>query len=673
MVIESKYTFDLVFSAWESFITTNQIMSNDKVRSEIVQSWKRSKEAGVDPFKGISHSVLSQHQLEKLQKEHKELIDIARPLMVSLYEFVSDTGFIVMLSDENGVVLEMVGDQDTLARVSEFNSKKGACWVEKEAGTNGIGTALVIKKPILVSGPEHYQQILHSWTCAAAPIFDKNKQLIGALQMAGTSNDTQVHTMGMVVAAAEAIKGQWEIQQRNRDLIILNNRLNNIFQTVSDGVIVVDKKGNIVEANPVAESIFSVTEKNIREFSFTNLIDKPSKVSKFLEKGQSFSDIEITLNTSKHSIQCLSSGKPIKDENGLVTGGVVFIKPINDIKKLVNRFSGARAIFEFKDIIGESKKMLRAVKLGKLASGNECNVMLQGESGTGKEVFAHAIHNESSRRNGPFVAVNCGAIPRELISSELFGYEEGAFTGAHRGGRTGKFELASGGTLFLDEIGDMPLEQQIALLRVLQDKCITRLGGNKVINVDVRIICATNKDIQLEVSKGNFRQDLYYRLNVISIVLPPLRERREDIPIYFEYFVNKVCQKTGIDIKQIDTKVIDILQQYDWPGNIREFQNVVERAVNIATDRKISVAQLPEGILFSSITSALSVEKESKADTPKINLEMEKIKEVVEEKEREQIVFLLTKNKANVSQVARELGISRSTLYRKLQKLKISL
>ena len=237
------------------------------------------------------------------------------------------------------------------------------------------------------------------------------------------------------------------------------------------------------------------------------------------------------------------------------------------------------------------------MRLASLAASGNSNILLEGESGTGKEVVAQAIHNRSTRRKGPFVAVNCGAIPRELIGSELFGYSDGAFTGAKRGGRPGKFELASRGTLFLDEIGDMPLEQQVALLRVLQDKKITRIGDDKIIPVDFRVVCATNKSLVEEIEKGNFRQDLYYRVNVVTITMPPLRNHPEDIPALFDHFMGVIGREMGDKDVEVDPQVIEFLKRYYWPGNVRELQNVVERLISMADHGRICLEHLPSSIL----------------------------------------------------------------------------
>lgn len=658
-----------IAAAWKKFVHTGQI-DPETVRPVIAQSWLRSYQAGVDPRHGPSRLILTKKELQGLLKKHQDLIAIARPFMANLYQFVAGSGFMVLLSDERGFIMENIGDKETMLKAAELNLNQGACWAEEEVGTNGLGTALATTKPVQISGQEHYCKQTQVWTCSAAPIFNEKRQVIGALQMSGPSSKTHLHTLGMVVAAVEAIENELRIKHQNRDLTLLNNRLNNIFQTVSDGVIVIDREGKIDQINPVAEKILAQTDQQLKGSDIKTLVDKTEKIEELLHTGSCYLDAELIISANNIATYCLSTGKPIKDDQGQVTGGVLFIKPINKIKTLVNRFSGAQATLHFEDIIGNSEEILKAIHIASLAAKNDSNVLLCGESGTGKEVFAQAIHNKSKRENGPFVAVNCGAIPRDLVGSELFGYEEGAFTGALKGGRPGKFELASGGTLFLDEIGDMPLEQQVALLRVLQDKHVTRIGGNKVTIVDVRIICATNQDLQLEVKKGNFRQDLYYRLNVISIKLPPLRDRIDDIPTLFNYFLRKTSHKLGVKIEHVDPAVITYLQQYHWPGNVREFQNVIERMVNLARDHHIRLEHLP-----AEIYQLAPPAKEAEAITQQktgIKLGKKKIKELLAERERQEIVTLILKNKGNISQVARDMGISRTTLYRKMRKLNIS-
>jgi transcriptional regulator with PAS, ATPase and Fis domain len=277
-------------------------------------------------------------------------------------------------------------------------------------------------------------------------------------------------------------------------------------------------------------------------------------------------------------------------------------------------------------------------------------VLITGESGTGKEVFAQAIHNASNRRGGPFVAINCAAIPRDLLASELFGYDEGAFTGARRGGNIGKFELADGGTLFLDEIGDMPLDMQVVLLRVIEERNLVRIGGKKSIPVNVRIIAATHKDLAHEVANNRFRADLYYRLNVINIQLPPLRDRKGDIPL----LVNKFASLLQWREVRIDSDAQSAIINYSWPGNIRELRNVIESALGQSDDGVISLSALPENIRSSTHLNAAA----EKPAIPRI-IPMKKL-------ESDIIRDALDKCNGNVSLAARQLGISRSTVYRKL-------
>jgi len=658
-----------ILSAWEKFITAGEIEPG-LVRPDVAQSWIRCRRAGVDPRAGRSTLLLARPLLDDLLEKRGNLIDIARPFMENLYGFASSS-FVVLLCDERGYLMEAVGDSNVLSGNHGLNLSPGALWTEEEVGNNGVGTSLALQRPFQVSGAEHYCHKHHPWTCSGAPIFDNGNRMIGILEMSGPVEKTHLHTLGMVVAAVEAIQQQLRVQQKNRELTLLNNRLNNIFLTVSDGVAVVDARGAIAQVNPVAEKILAKTAEYINGRPIKDYFERYTPVREMLATGKAFTDLEVIVKAGAGVANCLASGKPIRDDQGNITGGVIFINPINKIKNLINRFSGAHATFTFEDIIGNSKFVRKSIELSSLAAGNDSNVLLSGESGTGKEMFAQAIHNKSARRHGPFVAMNCGAIPRDLIGSELFGYVEGAFTGAYKGGRPGKFELASGGTLFLDEIGDMPLEQQISLLRVLQDKTITRIGGDNAVVVDVRIICATNKNLQQEVARGNFRQDLYYRLNVISINLPPLREHREDIPLMFDVFIEKVCGKLGVRIPQAPPEVIGHLQQYDWPGNVRELQNVVERMVNIAAGQAIGPEHLPEEIMEPSAGSTWQNQTTLGSKLAKITAERHKIKNLLADKERDEILILLSKNNGNVSLVAKDLGISRASLYRKLKKLDV--
>lgn len=329
---------------------------------------------------------------------------------------------------------------------------------------------------------------------------------------------------------------------------------------------------------------------------------------------------------------------------------------INEYKGEIERLQDSR--YTFNNIITQNPKMEYLKKLGRTAARSNSTVLILGESGTGKELFAQAIHKASYRKFGPFIPINCAAIPKELLESELFGYEAGAFTGARKEGKPGKFELANGGTIFLDEIGDMPLEMQVKLLRVLEEKEFERVGGNKKITLDARIIAATNEKIEEAVEKGKFREDLYYRLNVINIDIPPLRDRKEDIPLLCDYLIEYLSKELNTDKKKIDERTMEILMEYHWPGNVRELRNVLERAITLSSQKLILPNHLPERLVKNKMEI-----KDGERVYP--------LKEVVAEAEKEAIIAALNQAKGNKTLAAESLGIHRTALYRKMEKYNI--
>lgn len=672
MHVETVVNMDSTLAGWLRFTKNIKSADNDYnyfVKAEIMESWVRCRQAQVNPIDDRIHHRLEPGSLQAMLRHNRELITIAKPFMENLYRIVAGSGFVVVLTDVRGYIMEVLGDKDMLTNPMTESFFQGANWSEVEAGTNAIGTALVINKPIQVSGCEHYCRKHHCLTCSAAPILDNQGNILGILDISGASTAAHLHTLGMAVAAAEAITAQLSIRRKNNELSVTNKRLTNIFNTMSDGVIMVDDNGVISDLNPVTKKIlgFGLSKFEAKPGVPVESILGPRQafIRKMIKNKESFTDVEIMLDTSQGFSNCLASGVPVTDEQGVVSGGVIVLRPIKQIQLLVNRFSGNYGTLQFSDIIGGSKAILEAVRVASLAATSMSSVLLQGESGTGKEIFAQAIHNRSERRAGPFVAVNCGAIPRELIGSELFGYVEGAFTGAKRGGKPGKFELACGGTLFLDEIGDMPLEQQVVLLRVLEERKVNRIGCDKEIPIDVRVICATNKKLLEEVEKGTFRKDLYYRLNVISITIPPLRERSEDIISLFNYFLEKLDRHNRNF--EVSPEVIEKIVRYDWPGNVRELQNVVERIVILTEGRTVTLDNLPREIRdWQSVDIQKAGTQKGENNGLELSRKMER-RHFLEESERREIIELLSTYKGNVSLTARAMGISRNTLYRKMK------
>lgn len=459
------------------------------------------------------------------------------------------------------------------------------------------------------------------------------------------------------------------LQEANTQLTRFNKNLTDIFENMSDGVIVINAAGEVEVLNQVLHQtwgpLLGEIEKRLYEMARRG---SNTYISNMLDQQRPFKDVELMIPTSQGDIYCLASGTPIKGEKGKLDSMIFFIRPIKEVHKLVNRFSGAWANFNFEDIVSSSRAMQDVLAVGYAAAESMSNVLIQGESGTGKELLVQAIHNHSSRRNGPFVAVNCGAIPRELIGSELFGYAEGAFTGAKKGGNPGKFEMAAGGTLFLDEIGDMPLDQQVILLRVLQEKKVTRIAGNRVIPVDVRFICATNKDLYQEMLKGNFRRDLYYRLNVIFIQMPRLQDRAEDIPLLFKHFLEKSVLNQGQPMPRVHNDVFEMLMKYSWPGNVRELENIVERLIHAGFDGEIKVEHLPPEI--RSFNNDLVPMQESRpiSNPPSRYLTA---RQRLDELERSELLNLLKRYDGNIAKIARHLSVSRNTVYTRLKKYQI--
>lgn len=463
----------------------------------------------------------------------------------------------------------------------------------------------------------------------------------------------------------------FELSKVNTELSMLNSNMQSLISNMDDGVMIVDMEGHLQDLNPILQKTCGKAYPEILERIKSDILGEKHKyIINMLRNKRAFKDVEVAFSIPKEEYHFLVSGTPLENVKDAVNCGFLIISPMKEVHNLVNRFSGARARFNFEDIVTEDLIMQETIYIARQAATSNGNVLITGESGTGKEMFAQAIHNASQRCRGPFVAVNCGAIPRDLIGSELFGYVEGAFTGAKKGGNPGKFELASGGTIFLDEIGDMPFEQQIALLRVIQERSISRIGSNKEIPINVRIICATNKNLLIEVDKGNFRKDLYYRLNVINIRIPPLRERSKDVKVLFNYFIKKLQKSDPICI---DKEIIKYLTMYSWPGNVRELQNIVERMLYTANGEHLTTDCLPREIhTFVSDTSSILLQPEEKHEEITINQVREQKKKRKVEEERREILMLLERYNGNVSRVAREMGISRSTLYKKMNKYRIS-
>ncbi len=441
---------------------------------------------------------------------------------------------------------------------------------------------------------------------------------------------------------------QIEREKNQRDRILLD--------FLNEGVIAVNKNGEIITYNPMAEEIFGLPRENVINKKVSDIIPN-TRIHEVLKSGKAeFGDIQNTRNAV-----IATNRVPIVLENE-VKGVVVTFQDITKIqeveKKIRQKFSekGLTAKKTFDHIIGDSKIIKTAIKMAKEFSRSDSTILITGESGTGKEIFAQAIHNYSDRKSGPFVAINCAAIPGSLLESELFGYVEGAFTGARKEGKKGLFELAHSGTIFLDEISEMDIQVQARILRVIQEMEVMRIGDDKIIPIDVRIMAATNKDLFNEVNNKKFRSDLYYRLNVLNIYIPPLRNRPDDIEVIANYLIRKLSRKYNKRIKKLSQGVIDILNNYNWPGNIRELENFIEKLTIIGEIEGFEKEGMD--IVFNELQSATHKTEETNY-----------LEGTLEEIESKVIKKVLEIESYNKTKTAERLGITRVTLNSKLKKV----
>ncbi|HWQ77254.1 MAG TPA: sigma 54-interacting transcriptional regulator [Anaerovoracaceae bacterium] len=634
-----------VLSAWEDFFILNKEEVNG-ISEVIKESWIRSKNYGIDLYQNDFDDATDLARQAESVGKHGYFIDIARPYMVDLFNIIKESGFVITLTDKDGYILDTItspGIENTNIRLVNMN--------EKKLGTNAIGTCLYLDRPVETFAEEYCCVVLHQFSTSAAPIHDRSGRLLGSIGITGFANVLPLHTLGMATAIAYAIENQISLSLNGNVNSVVQNYTHFINQSVSDGIIVVDLQGNITSINKAAMGILGVESGSAIGAGINDIVKGPVDFRLIMNEDLNFYNNEFTLSLTNKTIRCQISVTNLK--NGVETIGLVIV--IKETGRPPSEISGKKenSLFSFKDIIGESEATKNTIKLAVTAARGKSNVLIIGESGTGKELYAQSIHNDSFRRDKPFVAVNCGALPVNLAESELFGYEGGSYTGSRREGHKGKFESADGGTIFLDEIGDMPLATQASLLRIIQDKNVVRVGGTKGKSVDVRIIAATNKNLFEAVRNNTFRIDLFYRLNVFTINLPPLRERKDDILPLIDFFMRKFNERFSSDIKGLTDEALETMLNYDWFGNVRELENTIERAVQIAQGQTIDVKDLPVYIQNIPVNKPGNMNREVG---------------MAELSEYHAIEDALERNRGNIRLASEQLKISRATVYRKLSK-----
>lgn len=639
----------------------------------LLDSWRRCREMDVDPSPRKCWSFTPASQLEPFAEQLREY---ARDIEARTYKAIRGQNLLITMTDSKARVVRTCGDRETLCMAEKLNFGPGASWAEESVGTNAIGTALYAGQPLQVFGGEHYCRSHQAWNCAAAPIFDPHGRPWGCFDISGPASSDFSRTLPLVLYAAR------EIERRLFNAYLADIELTSyamvsaVFNGMSTGMLTVDDQDRILHANPAAEALLGQAGRALRGRrvdAFLNYApfrarrkEDPACRESMVLRCRTNPDLMVRATpmrafsgVSNHTMVTLTEARIL-----CVAHPVQAAHPV----RAAEPPSGSQAN-RFGDVFYRDPAMSRAVLRARQAALTPSTVVLFGETGTGKELFARGIHGASSRAGGPFVAVNCGALPRELVQSELFGYQGGAFTGAMNKGRAGKFEQADKGTLFLDEISEMPLDMQVNLLRPLEDRAVTRVGGSQARPVDVKVIAATNRDLSELVAQGAFREDLYYRINVVNIVIPPLRERPGDVLLLAEHHARALCRRFGLTFSGFDPQALDILCAYPWPGNVRELFNCVEYAVNVMEGGRIRPGHLPSVLVGGAAARAPELPAGSAVPAGERAVKVScRLENVVAETIRE----ALSRHGGNVSHAAKALGIGRNTLYAKMRKCGLS-
>ncbi|OYR08316.1 sigma-54-dependent Fis family transcriptional regulator [Brucella grignonensis] len=652
-LLRSDYDEMVVTRAWESVVdgVDEAKTPSFPIRSTIHDSWFRCADCGIDAQRDHAPLETDRDIVEARTRNNLELLEAAAQPFSMIGRTLDGTGAMLVLADKDGVLVDVAGDRRTVFDGMDIHLGIGGKWTEDVVGTNGIGTALWTGAPVFVHAAEHFCAGIKSWTCAGAPIrdpFDGN--VIGVIDLSGHPDIFRLHNIALVTAAAREIERAIVDSQTAERMLLLEAFLASAKNyRASDGLLIIDRQGRTVYNNNVSPSEGRSFTDGLRNGGVNR------RESKFA--GSGFVD-SIVANLPDVMGNC--DVRPLEVDGDI--RGAALVLPKNTVKQTVainghrpSELSGANC-----PIVGESDSIRAAIDIACRAAGTSdvTSLLIEGETGVGKELFARLIHAGSQKAaSSPFIALNCGAVTKELFGSELFGHVSGAFTGASRDGKAGVFELANGGVLSLDEIGEMPLDIQPFLLRVLEERLVQRLGENQSRPVDVRLVASTNRDLKQEVAAGRFRRDLFYRISAVTIHVPPLRERGDDCILLLDHFNRGMAAQRGVSRLEFTNEALDTLIRYPWPGNVRELRNLVERAHLLSHDQLVRIDDLPAEILASF----------SESD----GIECDRPVGSFAEAERQAVIRALSAERGNLSKVARRLGISRPTLYRKLEQFGI--
>ena len=597
--------------------------------------------------------------MEALTRSSSEIVAAAARTFAALGCMLDGTGAMLVLADSDGVLIDVMGDKKTIFDGMDIHLGIGGKWTEDAVGTNGIGTALWTGQPVFVHAAEHFCAGIKQWTCAGAPICDPyDGKVIGVVDLSGHPDIFRPHNIALVTAAAREIERALAGSQNEERVRLLEAFIASASNyRASDGLLIIDRQGRAIYSN-------NMPKPEGRRFG--ELLGLGGRNCGSPEPyGSGFLDA-ITAGLPEELRNCHVSALEL---GGDVRGAALVFPKVRPVGRTVSIASKVSEKLREQAalIIGESDALLKAVDIACRVAATEdvTSLLRECETGVGKVLFARLIHAGSCKSPAsPFIALNCGAVTKELFGSELFGHVAGAFTGASREGKAGVFELASGGVLSLDEIGEMPVDIQPFLLRVLEERVVQRLGDSRPRSIDVRLVASTNRDLKEEVAAGRFRRDLFYRISTVTIQVPPLRERGTDCLLLIDHFNRKLADRKGVAPLHFSNDALDALLAYRWPGNVRELRNLVERLHVLSSDGNVGIENLPADITgpqADPIGDTRAVIAPG-GEEPVFSFA---------DAERQAIKNALAAEHGNLSKVAQRLGISRPTLYRKLEQFGI--
>ncbi len=612
----------------------------------IQRSWERCVNTGLSVDLKSEIEPADTGLLYELREQNSLLLAQAQPEMENLYAHIMGTQSMVILSDSDGTILHAMGDPAFMNKAQRVALQPGVSWREDLTGTNAIGTALIEKSPVFVMGAEHYFNRNAFLNCSAAPILDPHGSVIGVLDLSGDHRQPQEHTMALVRMSAQMIENRLFNVHFASDITLRFHSRAEFIGTLWEGIAVFSQDGKLLAVNRSGAFQLGLNEQQHLGMEFDSLFQVTLGV--FLDSVRKNLQPVNTSLILKNGLRL-----HVKADPGLLT--LASARSAPETRKESN-YKESKSVTSLPlDALDTGDALMhKIIANAKLAIGHDIPILIEGETGTGKELLAKAIHQSGARKHGAFIAINCASIPEGLIESELFGHEEGAFTGARRRGAVGRVQQAHGGTLFLDEIGEMPLALQARLLRVIQEREVVPLGGNKTVHVDVAIISATNCRLLERVIRGEFREDLYYRLNGLRLSLPALRERTDLLPL-IERIVKERLGKADVTIHP---EVLQLLLRHPWRGNIRQLCNILRSAMIFMEGSELQLKHLPEDFLDELDKSSATAKGRLEIDSGNIA-----------STEATLIKHALALHNGNMTAAASHLGISRATVYRKTKRL----